>query len=1161
MSKSRDIGDSAATINFIDNLTSDAQTQLNTLTTNVATNATAISNINVTSGSQTKTYSAGETSTITLSGNVLSPIIGVTKEVAQTGVSNNAWDVNSSSENYTRYNSAAATTLDFNSYAIGTASHTTQFSISSQESNAQGMAFNSDGTKMFVTGTAGDDVNEYALSTGFDVSTASYTQNFSVSSQTNTPRDVTFNPAGTEMFVVDGNAGGVLQYTLTTGFDVSTASYTRNKNTSSQDTDPKGVAFNTDGTKMFVVGNQDDRIYEYSVSTGFDLSSVSYTTSYQFSSQNTNPGGLQFNSDGTKFFMANASNVKVHEYSLSTGFDLSSTVAFVQSLAVDSQESEPRGLAFNADGTKLFIVGEGGDEVNEYALTPDTFILGSGSFASADVGKTIEANSGVFRLKATAGTFETVTSPSSFNQVASGSWKMYAVVFNTTDGDLELSSFSDVYNFGAQTQLSNNVTYSGASGYSGATHPVAIHWGEGSKTRMVTTVDMDSDQLLTWQATAANDLSSLAKQDSLSISGQMSSPTGFCWADSGNKAYICDSNNIYQYTITSSYQASGSYASKSLTGLANMSGVLVSDDGTQIYACKSNGSGLYHYTMSTAFDLSSANVASGGHFSLPSQSGLDDWADMVYQDNGNKLFIIDTGREMFEYNLSTAYRIETASFVQKLNISTPGDIKGFDIRANGSRFYAVGSAARLYEFSIGAGVVIPSGYHAAHTTTSTDSTYWTDINSMTADEAAGDGAIYYCVSTDDRTTWKIAKGTDGERSIVRNNSGTWQYNSNGTYGSTTWANATTNAELAAIQEAMTGATGTTNTFDVSTASFVDSFSVSSQESDPCGLAFNTNGTKMFVCGVSGDDVNEYTLSTGFDVSTASFVDSFSVSSQATQPRGIAFNADGTKMFVVSDTTGARFVYQYNLSTGFDVSSSSYSNYSLNVSSQDTSPQDIAFNTDGTKMFIAGNSSNRVLEYTLSTGFDLNSTVTFIDGFELSSQESEIHGVTFNNDGTKMFIVGTNGDEVNQFPLSTAFDVSTASQSVTTFSLASQDTQPTSIRFNSDGSKMFVLGLSGQDVNEYNIGTTSYTNQMNKTQLDAIPDANHFTLANDLDLAIIFNLSSGSTVPSSDGVAINYDANVLNQGAILGTDYTYDTPAQNKVRITSTNSANLKIRIV
>ena len=35
---------------------------------------------------------------------------------------------------------------------------------------------------------------------------------------------------------------------------------------------------------------------------------------------------------------------------------------------------------------------------------------------------------------------------------------------------------------------------------------------------------------------------------------------------------------------------------------------------------------------------------------------------------------------------------------------------------------------------------------------------------------------------------------------------------------------------------------------------------------------------MFVLGNAGKDVNEYTLSTGFDVSTASFVDSFTVSS-------------------------------------------------------------------------------------------------------------------------------------------------------------------------------------------------------------------------------------------------------------------------------------------
>jgi len=49
--------------------------------------------------------------------------------------------------------------------------------------------------------------------------------------------------------------------------------------------------------------------------------------------------------------------------------------------------------------------------------------------------------------------------------------------------------------------------------------------------------------------------------------------------------------------------------------------------------------------------------------------------------------------------------------------------------------------------------------------------------------------------------------------------------------------------------------------------FVDAFSVSAQETAPTGIAFNTDGTKMFVIGSVGDDVNEYTLSVGFDLNT------------------------------------------------------------------------------------------------------------------------------------------------------------------------------------------------------------------------------------------------------------------------------------------------------
>ncbi|MDC6464421.1 autotransporter domain-containing protein, partial [Candidatus Pelagibacter ubique] len=83
-----------------------------------------------------------------------------------------------------------------------------------------------------------------------------------------------------------------------------------------------------------------------------------------------------------------------------------------------------------------------------------------------------------------------------------------------------------------------------------------------------------------------------------------------------------------------------------------------------------------------------------------------------------------------------------------------------------------------------------------------------------------------------------------------------------------------------------------------------------------GVTFNNDGTKMFVVGLDDDNVNEYTLSTGFDVSTAFFVDSFSVAAQETFPHGIAFNNDGTKMFVVGQNGDD--INEYTLSVGFDL---------------------------------------------------------------------------------------------------------------------------------------------------------------------------------------------------------------------------------------------------
>ena len=154
-------------------------------------------------------------------------------------------------------------------------------------------------------------------------------------------------------------------------------------------------------------------------------------------------------------------------------------------------------------------------------------------------------------------------------------------------------------------------------------------------------------------------------------------------------------------------------------------------------------------------------------------------------------------------------------------------------------------------------------------------------------------------------------------------------------------------------------------FDLSTASFTDGFDVSTEEGQPYGLAFNTDGTKMYVTGWLGDDINEYTLTTGFDVSTASYSQNFSVSSETAKPSAVQFDSDGNKMYVLDGGTDPT-IHEYTLTTGFDVSTASYSSKSFTVTNQETKPRGFCFSNDGNKLFVCGWHGDDINEYTVST---------------------------------------------------------------------------------------------------------------------------------------------------------------------------------------------------
>ncbi len=252
------------------------------------------------------------------------------------------------------------------------------------------------------------------------------------------------------------------------------------------------------------------------------------------------------------------------------------------------------------------------------------------------------------------------------------------------------------------------------------------------------------------------------------------------------------------------------------------------------------------------------------------------------------------------------------------------------------------------------------------------------------------------------------------------------------------------------------------------------FNSSSQDGRMSGIAFNTNGTKMYLVGTDNDSVYQYSLSTPFNVSTASYDSvTLNVSSQSVFPSAIEFNNDGTKMFIGSSNTNG--VFQYSLSSGFDLSTASYDSVSFDPSSQESNVQGIQFNNDGTKMYIIGTANNTVFQYSLSTGFNLSTASYDSVSFSVASQNTTAQGLEFNNDGTKLFVVDNEPtEEVYQYDLTTGFDISTASYSNIKLDVSSQDSGTYGISFNADGSKMYLAGQDTDYIYQYSTAGSSLT---------------------------------------------------------------------------------------
>jgi sugar lactone lactonase YvrE len=291
--------------------------------------------------------------------------------------------VNSPEYDVTGTDGMLTTSNDIRTWVRGT----NEFSVGGQESQPQGLTFSPDGTYMFVTGQIVDRVYRYVLNTPWNTTTAVLSGSALVTATGGAPTAMYFTSDGLMMFILDSGGDRVGRYSLTSAWDVSTATLDAGQTKvlttisgmpAGASFDPRGLEFNPDGRTIFVCDDFQNSIYEISLDLAWDLTSTMTLVRSYFIATTIDNGlrNISFNNDGTRLFVAGFTNTRIYEFKLATPYSLEN-VSFVGRTVDTANDTNLGGMYYNDDAQKCFYVGNSGDTVREFIATPQPALIGT----------------------------------------------------------------------------------------------------------------------------------------------------------------------------------------------------------------------------------------------------------------------------------------------------------------------------------------------------------------------------------------------------------------------------------------------------------------------------------------------------------------------------------------------------------------------------------------------------------------------------------------------------------------------------------------------------------------------------------------------------------------------------------------------------------------
>ncbi len=704
------------------------------------------------------------------------------------------------------------------------------------------------------------------------------------------------------------------------------------------------------GNKLFMLSTQNDRVRQYSAPTPYDLTGMTRDVGVEFDLESD--GGMFVSPDGTKLYNSDVTNGNIIEYTfgdvddistlvltfelprspaskingifirkngkeiftshfqsdlssrmvmrtvMATAWDLSTATESSEIFSLREQCHEPAGLWFDQNGVRMYVADRITNTIKQFDIPFFTDVVYPPS--GWDVGRRPDS-------------FVTLTDDELVGVGKSGTTVSMHVdqslfyAFNSTDNVLLTYTLSDPENMrsGTLTHTSTPIT-----GF------VDQVWVSPNGLKLYARLGSSGQPLQQYSLSPAFDIESRVLDAGATFNTGYNSTTNFtAYSGDGLKMYHKRANNSFrEYDLLNPFDHEGlvEVSTESITGDT----VSIRPDGTHFYT--TDNADLRIYRLTTPYMLSSRVLVASSEAFFSAET-------IQFSLDGRKMFVHDTSSTLYQHEvpafLTPGGDIANGVYSNASLDTTPmlTTTKGFTISSQGNRGWLTGFLTAqdvLAQIAMPDPANIATWYFDRGLVEDTDGS----VNAVTS-MGLSNGASEFFVHN--KTTNLVEERTTGTTRDFYNTS--FALAATTPILSTIDTISTHNGQMYpdnfmhTVVYGVSQSAGIIYEYQVPTSSDIStmsatpdqSFSVAATSGDPFAAHFTPDGFEFFVLDVVDLRVYRFVMSTVRDITTASYSgDSIDISNESSDPRGLVFNAAGTRMFI-TDTTAHR-IFQYNI---------------------------------------------------------------------------------------------------------------------------------------------------------------------------------------------------------------------------------------------------------